>query len=77
MLDCFYMANKQKKKRNKKYSGADARVTTPQVTRVSAEERSALKEWWLNYGRMVRLLGIAAGAVLVLGLVIVGIIGLL
>lgn len=67
------MANKQKKKRNKKYSGFDAKVTTPVIMRVEAEERSALKEWWLKYGQMTRLLGSAAGVILIIAFIIVGI----
>lgn len=68
---------KQKKKRNKKYQGTDARVTTPTVVRVSAEERSAFREWWLQYGRLVKFGAVAAGVVVLLVLVIVGILGLL
>lgn len=70
------MANKQKKKRNKRYQGIDAKVTTPSVVRVSAEERSRFKEWWLVYGQLTRMAGIVVGAVLLLVLVIIGIIGL-
>lgn len=70
------MANKQKKKRNKKYQGADAKVQAPVVTRVSAEERSRFKEWWLQYKQLVRVLGIFVGILFVLILLIVGIIGL-
>jgi hypothetical protein len=71
------MANKQKKKRNKRYHGADAKVTAPSVVRVSAEERSRLKEWWLVYGQLARVIGALAGIVFVLILLVVGIIGLL
>ena len=70
------MANKQKRRRNKKYQGIDAKVQTPQVTRVSAEERSRFKEWWLVYGQIARLGGIVAGIIVALVLVIIGIIGL-
>lgn len=67
---------KQKKKRNKKYQGVDARVSTPTVTRVSAEERSRFKEWWLVYGRLTKFIGAAVGIVIVLILTIIGIVGL-
>lgn len=70
------MANKQKKKRNKKYQGADAKVSSPQVLRVSAEDRSALKEWWLTYGRLAKFIAAAAAIVFALLLVIVGLVGL-
>lgn len=71
------MANKQKKKRNKRYHGADAKVTTPSVVRVSAEERSRFKEWWLVYGQLTRIAGAIVGILFVLILLIVGILGLL
>lgn len=71
------MANKQKKKRNKKYTGVDARVQAPLVTRVSAEERSRFKEWWLVYGQLARLFGIVVAILVVIVLVVIGIIGLL
>lgn len=70
------MSNKQKKKRNKRYHGTDAKVTAPSVVRVSAEERSAFKEWWLIYGRLVRVLGGIIGVIAALILLIIGIIGL-
>ena len=76
MVDYFHMANKQKKKRNKRYHGIDAKVTTPSVVRVSAEERSRFKEWWLVYGQLVRMAAIVVGALLLLILVIIGIFGL-
>ena len=71
------MAAKQKKKRNKKYQGADAKVSTTLVTRVSAEERSRLKEWWLVYGQLTRLVGTIVGILVAIILLVVGIVGLL
>lgn len=71
------MANKQKKKRNKKYQGADAKVSTPQVVRVSAEERSAFKEWWLTYGRLTKFIGAAVAILLAIILLIIGVIGII
>lgn len=71
------MATKHKKKRTKKYQGVDAKVTTPMVTRVSAEERSRFKEWWLVYGQLSRVFGTIILIVLVVGLLIIGIVGLL
>jgi hypothetical protein len=67
---------KQKKRRNKRYHGADARLTTPSVMRVSAEERSAFKEWWLVYGRLVRFSGIVIGIIVLVVFCLIGIIGL-
>lgn len=71
------MAAKQKKKRNKKYQGAGAKVSSPQVVRVSAEERSRFREWWLTYGRLAKFISGAVGIVLVLVLLIVGIVGII
>ena len=65
-----------KKKRNKRYHGIDAKVTTPTIMRVSAEERSAFKEWWLIYGRLVKVIGAVLGIVVLLVLCIIGLIGL-
>lgn len=70
------MAAKQKKKRTKRYQGADAKVQKPLVTRVSAEERSRLKEWWLSYGQLVRIVGAIVAVVFVVILLVVGIIGM-
>lgn len=70
------MANKQKKKRNKKYQGADAKVQAPQVLRVSAEERSAFKEWWLTYGQLVKVVGGVIGFIIVLIVLLIGVFGI-
>ena len=70
------MAAKQKKKRNKKYQGVHAKVSTPLVTRVSAEERSRFREWWLTYRTIIRIVGISVGFTAIIILLVVGIIGL-
>ena len=67
---------KQKKKRTKKYQGVDAKVSAPLVTRVSAEERSRFKEWWLVYGQLTRIALIAFGILIVVVLLIIGIVGM-
>lgn len=71
------MSAKQKKKRNKRYTGADARITTPTVMRVSAEELTPLQEWWRTYGRLAKLLLGVVGVIILLALLVVGIIGIL
>lgn len=40
------MANKPKKKRNKQYTGVDAAIQRPTVTRISAANRSKVGQWW-------------------------------
>jgi hypothetical protein len=68
------MANKQRKKRNKKYQGVDAKVTAPTVLRFEAEERSPLKEWWLQYRQMIRVIATIVGVLLIIILIITGIV---
>jgi hypothetical protein len=53
--------SKVKKKRNKAYRGADASVTRPTVTRMSAANRSAISQWWFEKKRFAKPVGIAAG----------------
>ena len=51
---------KQKKKRNKKYTGADAAVVRPSVTKVQAVSRSPLGQWWFDHKRIVKLVAIVS-----------------
>jgi len=57
------MANKQKKKRNKVYQGADAAVTRPVITKVSAVNRSKVGQWWFDHKRIARPVLIGTGVV--------------
>ena len=61
------MANKQKKKRNKVYTGVDSTVVRPVITRVSAVNRNWLGQWWFDHKRIARpvLIGVAVAAALV------------
>lgn len=61
------MANKQKKKRNKQYRGADAAMSKPAVTRISAANRSKLGQWWFERKRIAKPILIATGVILVIG----------
>lgn len=67
---------KAKKKRNKKYSGADAAQTRPTITRVQAVHRSAAGQWLHEHRRMMKYIGIVALVIFVLALVVSGIISL-
>ena len=60
------MSQKPKKKRTKKYQGADATTHKPSVTRVSAVNRNKVGQWWFDNKRLVKPMLIAAGVVLVL-----------
>ncbi|MEO6109742.1 MAG: hypothetical protein ABIP50_01895 [Candidatus Saccharimonadales bacterium] len=48
------MANKQKKKRNKVYTGIDAAVQRPVVTKISAVNRNKAGQWWFDHKRIAR-----------------------
>ena len=65
------MANKQKKKRNNVYRGADAALERPVVTKVSAVNRSKVGQWWFDHKRIAKPVLIVAAAVVVLTLVII------
>lgn len=48
------MANKQKKKRNKVYQGAEAAVVRPTVTKITAVNRSKVGQWWFDHKRIAK-----------------------
>ncbi len=58
------MANKVKKKRNKQYRGADAAITKPSVTRISAANRSKIGQWWFERKQIAKPILITAAIVL-------------
>ncbi|MGV9001541.1 MAG: hypothetical protein ACOH18_01120 [Candidatus Saccharimonadaceae bacterium] len=60
------MANKVKKKRNKQYTGADAAITKPVVTHISAANRSKPGQWWFDHKRIAKPVLIVAVVVIVL-----------
>lgn len=57
---------KQKKKRNKVYTGSDAAVTRPVITRISAANRNKLSQWWFEHKRVMKPVLITSGVVLIL-----------
>lgn len=57
---------KQKKKRNKVYTGQDASVTRPVVTRISAVKRNKVQQWWFEKKRIAKPVLITAGVVTVI-----------
>jgi hypothetical protein len=61
------MANKQKKKRNKAYTGVDAATTKPSVTRISAVHRSKPNQWWHDHKKIAKPVSIAAAVVAFIG----------
>lgn len=54
------MANKHKRKRNKAYTGIDAAITRPIITKISAVNRSPVSQWWFDHKRIARPIIIAA-----------------
>jgi len=56
---------KQKKKRNKVYTGADASITRPSVTRLKAANRNGVQQWWFEKKRFAKPALITAAIVIV------------
>lgn len=56
---------KQKKKRNKVYTGAGASITRPTVTRLTAANRNQVQQWWFEKKRIAKPVLIAAAVILV------------
>lgn len=56
---------KQKKKRNKQYTGENASIKQPTVTRLTAANRNRVQQWWIEKKRFAKPALIAAGVVVV------------
>ncbi len=65
---------KQKKKRNKIYAGADAAITKPIITRISAVNRSKIGQWWFDRKKSLKPILITAGVVVFVIVLIVEIV---
>ena len=68
------MANKQKKKRNKVYTGVDSSIVRPVITRVSAVNRSKVGQWWFDHKRIARPVLIGVGVAVAVIIMIVEIV---
>ncbi len=55
---------KQKKKRNKAYTGTDAAVTRPTITRIEAVNRNKVSQWWFEKKRIAKPALITSGVVI-------------
>jgi hypothetical protein len=62
------MANKQKKKRNKVYRGAEAAISRPVITKVTAVNRSKVGQWLYDRRQFRRPVLIATGVVAAIAL---------
>ena len=67
---------KVKKKRNKKYTGADAAATRPTITRVQAVNRSKLGQWLFENKKMLKMIRNVLLIGLVIAIIISGIVSL-
>lgn len=56
---------KQKKKRNKVYTGVDAAITRPTVTHLSAVKRNKFQQWWFEKKRFAKPVLTAAIVVII------------
>lgn len=61
---------KQKKKRNKAYTGKDAAIARPTVTRISAVKRNKAQQWWFEKKRFAKPVGIAAAVAIGIVLIV-------
>jgi hypothetical protein len=57
---------KQKKKRNKVYSGADASVSRPIITRLEAADRNKLSQWWFDHKKTAKPVLITSAVVILI-----------
>ena len=67
---------KVKKKRNKKYRGADAAATRPTITRVQAVNRSKLGQWLFENQKMLKMTRNILLIGLIVAIIISGIVSL-
>lgn len=66
--------SKHKKKRNKIYTGIDAAITKPIITRIEAQNRTKIGQWWFDNKKIASPILIAIGVVLFLVVIVSGII---
>ena len=67
---------KVKKKRNKKYTGADAAATRPTITRVQAVNRGKLRQWLFENQKMLKMIRNILLIGLIVAIIISGIVSL-
>ena len=67
---------KVKKKRNKKYTGADAAATRPTITRVQAVNRGKLGQWQFENQKMLKMIRNVLLIGLIVAIIISGIVSL-
>ena len=65
---------KHKKKRNKVYTGMDAAITKPIITRIEAANRSKIGQWWFERKTALKPILITAGVVVFVIILIIEIV---
>lgn len=65
---------RNKKKRNKVYTGADAAVTKPVITKLSAIDRSKIGQWWFDHKKAAKPILITTGVILIIIILVVEVI---
>lgn len=65
---------KHKKKRNKVYTGADAAMTKPVITKISAVNRNKPAQWWFDHKTIAKPVLITSGVVIFVIIIIIEII---
>lgn len=68
--------SKNKKKRNKKYSGVNAAISQPVITRIEAVNRNKVSQYWFDHKKVAKPVLIASGVIAFLIILIFQIIGL-
>ena len=61
---------RRKKKRNKVYTGADAALDKPVITRISAVNRSKPKQWWIDNKKVAKPILIISGVVILIVIIV-------
>jgi hypothetical protein len=67
---------KHKKKRNKVYTGVDAAMTKPVITKISAVNRNKPAQWWFDHKKIAKPILIASGVGIFVIVIIIEIIRL-
>jgi hypothetical protein len=65
---------KHKKKRNKIYTGADAAMTKPVITHISAVNRNKPAQWWFDHKKIAKPILITTGIIIFVIIIIVEIV---
>ncbi|MCX6728401.1 MAG: hypothetical protein NTV39_01365 [Candidatus Saccharibacteria bacterium] len=68
---------KNKKKRNKVYTGVDAAMTKPVITKISAVNRNKPSQWWFDHKKIAKPILLIAGVAIFVIVIIIEIIRLI